>query len=120
MKKILMIITASFLISITQQTSAAGAIAHYDADPKEFGLAYTQPSLRDAQIAALFRCHQYCKVIMVFKTGCGAYAVDRSKNSLIFGWGRGSTKAAASKEALERCKVRGKDCVVKASGCTAY
>lgn len=97
---------------------AAGAIAVDDVEGMEhhetgFGTSVNEHNADEAAGEAMRQCrstgNQNCRVVLRFN-GCGAYAVSHSH----FGVGKGRTRRAAEKDALEGC---GAGCRVAVSEC---
>jgi uncharacterized protein DUF4189 len=111
---------AALLTSVSLSTTAFahGAIAIDDDQQTEaqtgYGFAEGRVSPEDAERAAMWDCHEFgndhCRVAMRFEQ-CGAYAASAQHQ----GYGQGSTKAIAMKNALAMC--RDKSCNVVIAKC---
>jgi hypothetical protein len=86
---------------------AHGAIAIDDEQQTQtqtgYGMAAGRASPEDAERAAMWDCHEFgndhCRVAVKFEQ-CGAYAAAREHQ----GYGHGSTRGIAVKNALAMCK----------------
>lgn len=106
MKRLAHAALAVLLTSLMSTAALAyGAIAVDDEEGETepgYGLVTGEPSQEAAKRKALRQCKEAgndnCKVVVWFKN-CGAYAASKK----YYGYGYGTTKAVAVKQALEKC-----------------
>ncbi len=83
-----------------------------------FGHAYDYPKLDDARKAALAQCGGNCKVVVVTRRGCLAFAIDGQNACGPHGYAAASRLGQAQNEALKLCfRFGGHDCVIRAFAC---
>lgn len=110
----------------TPTTPTAPAVQHWAAlaidynHGNRWGYAYDYSTLSQATQRALSECGSGCSVVMTYAGQCGAYAVDRNRDSSAYGWSHASTASAAQTRALSECRTRGgagASCVVRVWAC---
>ena len=83
------------------------------------GYSYDYPSRRVAEQVALRACRQHggigCRVAIWFRNACGALAVGSGN-----GWGAnwGTTRAAATRNAMRACRRHTSGCGIRRWACT--
>jgi hypothetical protein len=98
------------------QAQAAGALAVGAC--AAYGYAYDYPSSEAAQAAAIEKCGDSCKKVVVTNKGCVALAVDGHKPCGPNGYANAPKLGMAQNTALQHCyKYGGKDCVIRAWIC---
>jgi hypothetical protein len=91
---------------------AVGACAAY-------GYAFDYRSLDAARVAAAGKCNGAgCKVVLMLRHSCGAFAIDGHHACGPHGYASARRLGEAENVALESCyKYGGKDCVIRAFAC---
>jgi uncharacterized protein DUF4189 len=91
---------------------AVGACAAY-------GYAYDFGNVNAARSAALGTCSgAQCKVVMMLKRSCAAFAIDGHRPCGPHGYASARRLGQAENVALQSCyKYGGKDCVIRAFAC---
>ncbi len=103
---------------IASPAFAFGALAIQGNHGGNTGWSHNYSSKSAADEEALEECGPGCKVVLEFWNGCGAYAVDQTRGSTVYGWGTGSTRAAAENRANDECADNGgDDCTTKLWAC---
>jgi hypothetical protein len=91
---------------------AVGACAAY-------GYAFDYRSADAARTAAVGKCHGAgCKVVMMLRHSCGAFAIDGHRPCGPNGYASARQLGQAENVALKSCyKYGGRDCVIRAFAC---
>lgn len=107
-------------LSLSAPAFANGALAIDENQGDQWGFAYDQPSMGDAESRALNECGGNCSVVQTFSSGCAAYAADQSSGSTVYGWGTADDASSAQSAALQYCRnYGGSYCVVRSWGCNS-
>lgn len=88
----------------------------------KWGWAVDYPTISQAMARSKKECGDKCEVVMSFRDGCGAWAVDRVPNSSAWGWARGTTANEVKSKAVAYCRERAGpsgDCAVRVWGCNS-
>jgi len=102
----------------TQNRTWYGAIA-YSPSSRIHGYSYNYQNRYDAENKAMIQCKNYsrrydCRVLVVFRNGCGALA----QGSIGYGSGWGANKYSAEMNALYSCRRVSNNCRVVRWVCT--
>ncbi|MGI2172482.1 DUF4189 domain-containing protein [Shewanella sp. MF05960] len=101
----LLFILFNFLVF--QESFANGSLAIDKNKGSQYGWAVDYPTIQLAEKRALEECGKNCYIVFSFDGGAAAYAVDQSKGSNIWSWGRADSAVRAKQIALEEAKSRG-------------
>jgi hypothetical protein len=101
----------------TPAGQAAGAMAVGQC--AAYGYAYDFAKADAARVAAERKCvGQNCKVVMMLKRSCAAFAIDGHKPCGPHGFASARRLGEAENVALKSCyQFGGKDCVIRAFAC---
>lgn len=101
-----------------QGASAWGALAIDSNHGSRWGYSHGYGSQSAAMGRALAECGGGCTVVVTFDRTCGAYAVDRTAGSSVYGWGLGTSRGRAEQTALGYCRSHGgRNCSIRVWGC---
>jgi hypothetical protein len=115
----LLLATATLMLVAVNTARAAGALAIGACGA--FGEAYDFRTVEEARKSALAKCQSAsCRVVIVTRRGCAAFAVDFANACGAHGWGKGPRLGGSQNRALRSCYQHGgKDCVIRTFFCDA-
>ena len=111
--------TAAIGISILGMAAANAAGAMAVGQCAAYGYAYDYTNADAARAAAAGKCNGAgCKVVMMLRHSCGAFAIDGHRPCGPHGYASARRLGQAENTALRSCyKSGGRDCVIRAFAC---
>jgi hypothetical protein len=115
----LLLATATLMLVTVSAARAAGALAIGRCGA--FGEAYDFRTVEEASRSAMAKCRSdTCRVVLVAKRGCAAFAVDFTNPCGAHGWGKAPKLGRAQNIALHSCyRGGGRECVIRTFFCDA-
>lgn len=84
-----------------------GALAVDANQGDQWGYSFEQPSAAAAEVVALSKCGQGCRIVRRFNNTCAAFAADQQTGSTAYGHGHGPSKSSAVDNAMRFCREHG-------------
>lgn len=112
---------AALVLVVAGATVGHGAGAMAVGSCAAYGYGFDFADLGQAESAALTKCSgQNCKVVLILKHSCAAFAIDGRNACGPHGFASARRLAQAENVALQHCyRYGGKDCVIRAFACDA-
>ena len=113
----LLMASAAVVLVAVSQARAAGALAIGTCGA--YGQSFDYRSVTKASASAQSKCRgKACRVVVIVRRGCAAYAVDITNPCGGHGWGKAGKLGPAQNVALRSCyHDGGKDCVIRTFFC---
>lgn len=114
------LIFGALLMMLSTLSYGYGALAIDSVTGSLYGFSYEKPTSKDAERAAIRGCGDNCRVVLNINKNCGAYAVDRSRRSMITAWAIGASEKYVKHESKRLCRqAGGENCNVRVWACDA-
>lgn len=108
---------------VHDRRAKAGSLAIDRRNGSRYGWAVDYERREDADARALQECRRdgsSCQIVLRFRGGCGAYAIDPAKDSTRFGWGTAVDRSSAESRAREEVRKRGgTSTIIRVWGCNS-